>query len=131
MFGFWFGQVGAAEKDAGLSLNSPPVPAPKYPPIQESHSNIYSLTTHLSFNITNIVADKLFVVIYISVNPRCILLLSLLLFILSHHADSHRFSHAAGLEDDWESQKSRHDQMSVSQEAESEQLFTCFLCHLI
>lgn len=33
---------------------------------------------------------------------------------------SHRFSHAAGLEDDWESQKSRHEQVSVSKEAESE-----------
>ncbi|XP_026793435.2 SKI family transcriptional corepressor 1a isoform X1 [Pangasianodon hypophthalmus] len=63
--------VCAAEKDAGLSLNSPPVPAPKYPPIQESHN-------------------------------------------------SHRFSHAAVLEDDWESQKSRHDQISVSKEAEIE-----------
>ncbi|KAF7688011.1 SKI family transcriptional corepressor 1a [Silurus meridionalis] len=63
--------VCVAEKDAGLAMNSPPVPAPKYPLIQESHN-------------------------------------------------SHRFSHAPVLEDDWESQKSRHEQINVSKESEIE-----------
>ncbi|KAM9494336.1 SKI family transcriptional corepressor 1a isoform 3-T3 [Clarias gariepinus] len=61
--------VCAAEKDAGLSLNS--VPAAKYTAIQESHN-------------------------------------------------SHRYSHAVVHEDDWESQKSRHDHLSVSKDPELE-----------
>lgn len=77
------------------------------------------MVPRLSFNVaTNSVAD----ICYIAVIQSYIFYSGLVYIIVDHFVppDSHRFSHAAVLEDDWESQKSRHDQMNISKEAESE-----------